>query len=77
MEIDFKSLELTPLLAEKRPDIEQTPEGGLRITYTIRPEAKWDNGTPVTAKDVEFTLKVIKNPKVIARIFTIFFVVVI
>lgn len=64
MEIDFKSLELTPLLAESRPQIEKTPEGGLRITYTIRPEAKWDNGQPITPQDVEFTLKVIKNPKV-------------
>jgi peptide/nickel transport system substrate-binding protein len=64
MEIDFKTLELTPLLAENRPTIEKTPEGGLRITYSIRPEAKWDNGTPITPNDVEFTLKVIKNPKV-------------
>ena len=64
MEIDFKTLELTPLLAESRPHIEKTPEGGLRITYTIRPEAKWDNGQPITPQDVEFTLKVIKNPKV-------------
>lgn len=64
MEIDFKTLELTPLLAESRPQIEKTPEGGLRITYTIRPEAKWDNGQPITPQDVEFTLKVIKNPKV-------------
>jgi peptide/nickel transport system substrate-binding protein len=64
MEIDFKTLELTPLIAESRPQIEKTPEGGLRITYTIRPEAKWDNGQPITPQDVEFTLKVIKNPKV-------------
>ncbi len=64
MEIDFKKLELTPLLAEARPQIEKTPEGGLRITYTIRPEAKWDNGQAITPQDVEFTLKVIKNPKV-------------
>jgi peptide/nickel transport system substrate-binding protein len=64
LEIDFKTLELTPVLAESRPQIEKTPEGGLRITYTIRPEAKWDNGQPITPQDVEFTLKVIKNPKV-------------
>jgi peptide/nickel transport system substrate-binding protein len=64
LEIDFKTLELTPVLAEGRPQIEKTSEGGLRITYIIRPEAKWDNGQPVTPQDVEFTLKVIKNPKV-------------
>jgi len=64
LEIDFKTLEMTPLLAESRPLMEKTPEGGLRITFTIRPEAKWDNGEPVKPSDVEFTLKVIKNPKV-------------
>lgn len=63
-EIDFKTLEFTPLLAESRPEIVKTPEGGLLITYVLRPEAKWDNGQPVTPQDVEFTLKVIKNPKV-------------
>ncbi|MFN7015410.1 MAG: ABC transporter substrate-binding protein, partial [Bacteroidia bacterium] len=62
--IDFKTLELVPVLAEARPEIEKRPEGGMLITYKIRPEARWDDGTPITAKDVEFTLKVIKNPKV-------------
>lgn len=63
-DIDFKTLELIPVLAEKRPTIEKTPEGQLKFHYSIRPEARWDNGSPVTAKDIEFTLKVIKNPKV-------------
>ena len=62
--IDFKSLELVPVLAKSRPEIEKTPEGGMRITYHIRPEAKWDNGQAITVKDIEFSLKVIKNPKV-------------
>ncbi len=63
--IDFKTLELVPVLAVSRPQIEKTEDGkGMIITYNIRPEAKWDNGSPITAKDVEFTLKVIKNPKV-------------
>jgi peptide/nickel transport system substrate-binding protein len=63
--IDFKTLELVPVIAESRPTIEKIEDGKkLRITYTIRKEAMWDNGTPVTAKDVEFTIKVIKNPKV-------------
>jgi peptide/nickel transport system substrate-binding protein len=65
MNIDFKTLELVPVLAMSKPLIEKTEDGkGLLITYEIRPEATWDNGTPITAKDVEFTLKVIKNPKV-------------
>ena len=60
----FKTLQPVPVLAESRPQIEKTPDGKLLITYRIRPEARWDNGSPITAKDVAFTLKVIKNPRV-------------
>ncbi|MCC6690796.1 MAG: hypothetical protein IT235_04625 [Bacteroidia bacterium] len=64
IDIDFKTLELIPVLAESKAIIETTKEGGMKFTYHIRKQAKWDNGTPITAKDAEFTLKVIKNPKV-------------
>src|SRR5690606_13496973 len=57
-------LELVPVVAESRPEIETTEDGGMKITYRIRPEAKWDNGEQITDIDVEFALKVIKNPKV-------------
>ena len=62
--IDFKTNQLVPVVAVHRPVLEKMESGKLKITYVIRPEAIWDNGTPVTAKDVEFTIKVIKNPKV-------------
>jgi peptide/nickel transport system substrate-binding protein len=32
------------------------------ITYTIRKDAKWHDGTPVTAEDIVFTVKQIKDP---------------
>jgi peptide/nickel transport system substrate-binding protein len=64
LSIDFKTLELVPVLAESRPELEPNDKGGLNITYKIRKEATWDDGTPITAKDVEFSLKVMKNPKV-------------
>lgn len=38
-------------------------EGGMRIEYEIKEEAKWDNGEPVTANDYVFTIKAILNPK--------------
>ena len=63
---DYKTLELMPVLAESRPKLEVVNEK-LHITYRIRPEAKWDNNTPITAKDAEFSLKVLKNPKVEAQ----------
>jgi peptide/nickel transport system substrate-binding protein len=37
---------------------------GLAITFTIRPEAQWDNGTPITAQDVLFSLKLYRVPKI-------------
>lgn len=62
--IDFKTLELVPVLAEARPDVKSNDHGGLLITFTIKQEAVWDNNLPVTAKDVEFSLKVLKAPLV-------------
>jgi len=41
----------------------------MHLTFEIRPEALWDNGDSITAKDVEFSVKVIKNPKVMAHRF--------
>jgi peptide/nickel transport system substrate-binding protein len=35
--------------------------GGKSITFTIRPGVKWSNGTPMTAADVAFTFKLIKQ----------------
>ncbi|HEY6159580.1 MAG TPA: ABC transporter substrate-binding protein [Bacteroidia bacterium] len=65
LNIDFAdSNKVIPVLAESRPKLEKTNDGHLKISFVIRKEAVWDNGTPVTARDVEFTLKVIKNPKV-------------
>lgn len=38
--------------------------GGASYEFELRPEAVWDNGSPVTAADYIFTIKTIKNPKV-------------
>lgn len=59
-----KTLELDGVLAEGRPEIIKRPDGVLLLTYNLRPEAKWDNGQSITAKDVVFSLKVMKNPKI-------------
>jgi peptide/nickel transport system substrate-binding protein len=41
------------------------PDGkrGIRLTYTLRPEARWGDGVPVTTKDVLFTHEVGKDPQ--------------
>jgi len=36
---------------------------GIALTYTIRPDAVWGDGVPVTTKDVVFTWEVGRHPK--------------
>ncbi len=36
---------------------------GMSVTYTIHPNATWGDGTPVTTKDVEYTIEIGKNPQ--------------
>jgi peptide/nickel transport system substrate-binding protein len=36
---------------------------GVDLTYTIRPDATWGDGVPVTTKDVLFTYEVGRNPQ--------------
>jgi peptide/nickel transport system substrate-binding protein len=62
---DPKTLELIPYLATALPQVEaDTATKATKYTYEIREGAKWDNGTDITAKDAEFSLKVYKCPLV-------------
>ncbi len=54
---------LHPRLAEAVPSIDNglwtlLPDGRMETTWTIRPSAKWHDGTPVTAEDLVFTATV-------------------
>ena len=64
--------QLVCMLCVKLPTIEnglavpeKTPDGkrGIAVTYTIRPDANWGDGTPVTTKDIVFTWKIGRHPK--------------
>lgn len=61
-----ETYELSPILIKKLPEgvpiMEGPYKGGTQYTIEIKDEAKWDNGSPITAKDVLFTLKAIKHP---------------
>jgi peptide/nickel transport system substrate-binding protein len=35
---------------------------GLRLTYKLRPNIKWQDGTPLTCDDLKFTWQVVMNP---------------
>ncbi len=71
LDVDPDSFNLFPQLVKARPEIKLIEEGeykgGMSMTWEIRPEAEWDNGTPITADDVIFTLKALKNPQVDAE----------
>lgn len=63
LSFNYETMELVPVLAVGLPEI--TNLGDLiELTYEIRPEAKWDNGTPVLASDVIFSYKSIFCPRV-------------
>jgi len=44
--------------------LEKTPDGkdGIAVTYTLRPDAFWGDGVPVSTKDVLFTWTVGRHP---------------
>ncbi|MBX0291061.1 hypothetical protein K3G63_11455 [Hymenobacter sp. HSC-4F20] len=56
------TLSYVPWLAESLPTTRVVNDSLLHITYRIRPEATWDNGSPILARDVAFTLKVMNCP---------------
>ena len=65
LEYDYNTLQLIPVLAKKLPEMEVIDDGkGMLITYELREGMTWDNGKPITAKDVEFSFKAVQNPKV-------------
>ncbi len=55
-----EKLNLVPGLAE---EVSDSPDH-LVFTVRLRPDARWEDGTPVTSADVVFTLNAIMDPKV-------------
>lgn len=61
---ESENLELIPWLAKSRPEVVLLPSGTMELTYELREEATWDDGSPITASDVIFSIKSIKCPGV-------------
>lgn len=76
-DLDPKSLELKPVLIKAIPQsrvVKDGPhQGELAYDFEILPEAQWDNGTPVTGKDLEFSFKIIFNPLLPTKAFTSYY----
>lgn len=67
-DFDADKLELTPILAKEIPVPTKISsgknKGGLSYKYEIKPDAQWPDGTAITAKDYEFTVKAVMHPEV-------------
>jgi len=60
--IDYQTDRYSACLAERLPEVRLVGDSITHIEYRLRPAAKWDNGQPVLATDVDFTLKLMQCP---------------
>lgn len=63
MYYNHETMELVPILAKERPVLRKVGDV-VEMDFELRPEAVWDNGTPVTVDDVLFSMKTLFCPKV-------------
>lgn len=61
-EINSETLELDALLLTRIPELTVDGEGKFKMEAEIKPEASWEDGSPVTGYDYLFTIKMIKHP---------------
>ncbi|MBC3542321.1 ABC transporter substrate-binding protein [Rufibacter sediminis] len=59
--VDLDDKSIKPQLATSLPSIRRKDTLSF-FTFSIRPEATWDNGSPVTGHDVAFSLKLLHSP---------------
>ncbi len=52
-----------PLLLDGEPQTSPPGELPFTVTYRLEKEAKWSDGVPITAQDVQFTLETCLNPE--------------
>ena len=77
MDMDLSTNKYIPVLAQAKPQIKEIAEGkyagGISYTYQIKEGAVWDDGSPVTGKDIEFSVKLVFAPKVNSRHYAAYF----
>ena len=62
-----EKMNIVPLLAASVPTLENggvvlRKDGGMDVTWRLRPEVTWHDGTPHTSADVKFTVEAINSP---------------
>lgn len=59
LDYDFETTDLYPVIAESRPTVS---DDHLTYTFKLKKGVTFSDGKPLTAKDVIFTFKAVKNP---------------
>jgi peptide/nickel transport system substrate-binding protein len=59
--------ELRPKLAEKIPSIADGdwrtfPDGSMEVTWRLKPNLTWHDGTPVSSQDFDFSVRMFRDP---------------
>lgn len=62
-----ENMNSVPVLAETIPSLENGlvkvwPDGRMDVTWKLRPNVRWHDGTPFTSADVKFTVDAINDP---------------
>ncbi len=60
--IDYQANAYAPALAQALPQIRPLSDSLTALDYELRSAASWDDGQPVLATDVDFTLKLLNCP---------------
>lgn len=65
--ITDENMQIIPLLASEVPSLENggvrlRADGGMDVTWRLRPGIKWHDGVPFTSADVKFTVDAINSP---------------
>jgi len=62
LQLNFQTSEYDPALAEALPAVQLLGDSLTQLDYHLRAAATWDDGHPVLATDVNFTLKLLNCP---------------
>lgn len=62
LQVDFSTGTYAPALANSLPHVQLVGDSLTELRYELRQEAAWDNGSPVLATDVAFSLKLYQCP---------------
>ncbi len=63
-----EQMRIVPLLATEVPTLENKgvvlrADGGMDVTWKLKPDVTWHDGTPFTSADVQFTVEAINDPR--------------